>query len=107
MRTIIIKNNAPQDYDITDLFNFNITASGVVTISDYFSEKEISGSNFLIEKIAEAVFTVNNGEEDLNPSDGVKYCIGEKAEVRICSEYRDRSGKLRVHQTSRKLGTMI
>lgn len=106
-RTLILKNNTNDTHVITDLFNFEVTASGTVVLSDYFKQTEISESDVLIDKIASSVFTVNDGEEDLSVSDGVKYCTAALSHINIDGEYRDRSGKLRVHQTSRKLGTVI
>lgn len=118
MSTIIIKNNHNQAYDLTDLFSYHVVASGIVTLSDYFDSYEIARSTDLAIKVAEGTFTVNNGIDDLTPIAGVNHCLGKNIDVNITSsstslgvdilgEYRDRSGKLRVHQTSRKLGTMI
>lgn len=118
MTTIIIKNNDDQDYTINSLFGYIITASGVVTLSNYFEDYEIARANDLIDKVADGTFMVNNGIEDLLPVEGVRYCLGKnmdvsiaksdiKIEVDISDELRDRSGKLRVHQTSRKIGTVI
>jgi hypothetical protein len=55
------------------------------------------------------VVSIHDGEDD--GVDDVQYVSIKEAEINIpvdiMDEYRDRSGKLRVHQTSRKLGTMI
>lgn len=118
MKTIIIKNNDNQDYALEDLRSFAITASGTVILSDFFSAQEIEAADDLIVRIAATSFTVNNGTDDLSPADGIRYCLGETWDVDIRStamtlpidisdELRDRSGKLRIHQTSRKTGTII
>jgi hypothetical protein len=107
MKTIIIKNNYNEDFEIPDLLNYLIPASGTEIISEIFDQEEISNSSFLIEKVAGSVFTVSNGLQDLTPLEGVHYCLHNIVETTLTSELRDRSGKLRVHQTSRKLGTTI
>ncbi len=107
MSTIIITNNTVNDIAITDLRSFEVTASGTETLSNYFNDVEISNSNDLIGMIADSTFTVNNGVEDLNSTAAAKYCLGHYSDVNLAEEYRDRSGKLRVHQTSRKLGMRI
>ncbi len=107
MFTLIITNNTDNNITIADLRDFNITASGVEILSDYFNELEISQSDDLAAYIADATFTVNDGIQDLTPAAGVKYCAGHYVDANLTAEYRDRSGKLRVHQTSRKLGMKI
>ncbi len=107
MSTLIITNNTDSTIEIIDLRSFVITASGTETLSDYFDDVEISKSDALIGYVADGTFTVNNGEEDLTPTAGAKYCLGHYSDVNLAAEYRDRSGKLRVHQTSRKLGLRI
>jgi len=104
---IIIKNNNTQDYEIGDLFKFLISSEEIVTITNYFSINEIKKSAQLISKIASGIFTVINEDIELSPIDGVSLCLGDLINVDLTKEYRDRSGKLRVHQTSRKLGTII
>jgi len=107
MSTIIITNNTASDVTIVDLRSFEMTASGTETLSDYFSNVEISNSDNLIGLVASEIFTVNNGIENLSPTTGVKYCLGKLFDVALPDEWRDRSGKLRVHQTSRRLGLGI
>lgn len=107
MSTLIITNNTASDIEITDLRSFEVVASGTETLSDYFSEVEMSNSDDLVGFVADETFTVNNGIEDLTPATGVKYCMGRYSDVNLIEESRDRSGKMRVHQTSRKLGTRI
>jgi hypothetical protein len=103
-KTVIIKNNTNEVQIIEDLLSFNITASGIVTLSDYFTSTEISDSNSLIQNISNETFTINNGIEDLDITDGIKYCTTTLHEVNIHGEYRDKSGKLRVHQTCKPEG---
>lgn len=116
--SIIVKNNDNQDYELTDLFSFLITASGVVNLTDYFEQTEIARSAMLINKVTDETFTINDGANDLSAIEGVHVVLGKNLDVKITAsdtkigvdisdELRDRSGKLRVHQTSRKIGTII
>ena len=107
MKTIIITNTTANDIEIEDLYSFLVTASGVETLSDYFVEVEIASSSDLIEAIAAGSFTVNDGIRNLTSVEAIKYCLGQFSDVNLIDEWRDRSGKLRVHQTSRKLGLAI
>jgi len=107
MSTIIIKNTTASNVEIVDLRGFLVTASGTETLSDYFSVYEIAKSDNLISYVADSTFTVNDGTADMPPTEGIKWCLGQFGEVKLFDEYRDRSGKLRVHQTSRKLGMRI
>jgi hypothetical protein len=107
MGALIITNNTDSNVVITDLRSFEVVASGTETLSDYFNVVEICNSDNLIAFIADETFTVNNGTEDLTPAKGAKYCLGNFSDVNLIDEYRDRSGKIRFHQTSRKLGTRI
>lgn len=106
-RIINLINNTDQLQIIPDLLNFQIPASGTATLSDFFNTIEISNSDDLIDALAKRIFIVNNGEVELTMTEGIKYCTTTLNQVDLHSEYRDRSGKLRVHQTSRKLGTMV
>lgn len=105
MSIVIITNNTDINKSITDLWSFEVTASGTETLSNYFSEVEISKSEDLMSMVLDNTFTVNNGTEDLTSNAGAKHCLGHYANVSLGDELRDRSGKLRIHQTSRKLGT--
>jgi hypothetical protein len=104
---IIVTNTTCSGIEIEDLHYFMIPVSGTETLTDYFSAVEIAGSNHLVSLVATGDLTVNNGVEDLTSSNGIKYCLGQFNEVNLFQENRDRSGKLRVHQTSRKLGLRI
>jgi hypothetical protein len=107
MSTLIITNNTDSGVSIADLRSFEVVASGTETLSDYFTQVEMSNSDNLISLVSDGTFTVNNGIEDLTPAKGAKYCLGRFFDVDLADEYRDRSGKLRVHQTSRKLGLRV
>lgn len=106
MNTIILINNTIEDIEL-DIRGFNIPASSSITITDYLTEREITQSTVLVSKIATGDISVSNGTTALSSTDGIKYCLGDFSNVSIVDEYRDLSGKLRVHQTSRKLGTAI
>jgi len=105
--SVIVTNNTASSVVIEDLNGFEITASGTENLTDYFTTYEISKSNSLINYVADVTFSINNGIRDLTSAEGVKFCLGEAYDIFIEGEYRDRSGKLRVHQTSRKLGLRI
>jgi len=105
--SVIVTNNTAAIITIQDLSGFEITASGTETLSTYFSSQEITLSDDLIGYIGNGTLSVNDGTKDLNTIDGIKFCLGKYSDVLIDGEYRDRSGKLRVHQTSRKLGLRI
>jgi len=107
MSVIKVINTTSVGVEISDLYSFEITASGTETLTDYFSNAEIAKSDDLITMVADETLIVNDGEEDLSISEGIKYCLGQISNVNIIKETRDRSGKLRVHQTSRKLGLGI
>ena len=107
MSPIIITNTTGADVSIDDLHGFEITASGTETLTDYFSAAEISTSNNLVSMISDGTFAVNDGTNDLSIAEGIKFCLGQFSDVNLVDEWRDRSGKLRVHQTSRKLGLSI
>jgi hypothetical protein len=104
---IIVTNTTYSGIEIEDLHYFMIPVSGTETLTDYFSAVEIAGSDHLISLVAAGDLVVNDGIEDLTSTNGIKYCLGQFNEVNLFQENRDRSGKLRVHQTSRKLGLRI
>lgn len=106
-RILSLTNTTAQLQTIPDLLNFEVPASGTVMLSDFFNIAEISNSDDLIAALANETFTVSDGENTFSVTDGIKYCTTTLNQVDLHSEYRDRSGKLRVHQTSRKLGTMV
>ena len=107
MGILIVKNNTSSDVILTDLRSFEVTASGTETLSDYFSVSEMANSGELLLAVADNTFTVNNGTEDLTAAVGAKHCLGTYSDVNLLEELRDTSGKLRVHQTSRKIGLRI
>ena len=107
MNVIKVINTTNNNVEIDDLCSFEITASGTEILTDYFSNTEISKSDNLITMVADGILIINDGEDNLSISEGIKYCLGQITNVNIIKETRDRSGKLRVHQTSRKLGLSI
>lgn len=63
---------------------------------------EIGQSNDLVKLISNEEIVVNDDIQDLSPADGIRHLSTDA----ILTGPKDRSGKIRVHQTSRKLGTM-
>ncbi|HLD90948.1 MAG TPA: hypothetical protein VI911_08050 [Patescibacteria group bacterium] len=106
MTTIILTNTTTEDIEL-DVRGFNIPASSTTTITDYLTDREVAQSEVLVAKVAVGDIAVSNGVTTFPTTEGIKYCLGEFSNVSIVDEYRDLSGKLRVHQTSRKLGTAI
>lgn len=104
---ITLRNNTDSDIEIEDLSSFLITASGTEVVTDYFSDGEITNSNDLIQYVGVSDIAVDSGSGYLEPAAAIKKLMGMLEEVKLHDEYRDRSGKLRFHQTSRKLGTRI
>jgi hypothetical protein len=98
-----VKNNTDSTLIIGDLGNLVINPGVTVDIGQIKALVDIAESNDLISHISSANLTVNNGERDLNTAEAIKYVTLHN----VLSDHRDRSGKLRVHQTSRKLGTII
>jgi hypothetical protein len=105
MATIIVKNTTSGNIEIDDLRSFLVVASGTETLSDYFSEAEISSSDDLMSLIASEDLTINNGDSDLSVSNGIKYCLGHYSDVNLLSEVRNADGKLIMQETSRVMGT--
>jgi hypothetical protein len=98
-----VTNNTESVLIIGDLGNLAIGAGATIDIGQGRTLADIAESNDLISHISSSNLSVNNGERDLNPAEAVKYVTLHN----VLSEHRDRSGKLRVHQTSRKFGTII
>jgi hypothetical protein len=100
---INVKNVTDSTLMIRDLGNVVLNPNTTTDIGAVRSLADIAESDDLIEFITSSKITVNNGDRDLSTNEAVKYVTAHNVLV----EYRDRSGKLRVHQTSRKLGTRI
>ena len=102
---MIINLRNTKDYlvVVNDLANLAISSLDTVDLLANSSLNDIAESDDLIDKISKGILVVNNGDKDLGTAEAIKYVTLHN----ILSEHRDRSGKLRVHQTSRKLGTVI
>jgi len=100
---INLRNTTESVIIIDDLANLTISSLAVLDVLQYKSLSDVARSDTLVEKITHGIIVVNDGNKDLTPAEAVKYVTLHNVLV----EHRDRSGKLRVHQTSRKLGTMI
>ena len=94
-----------KDFTVTlrDLGNLTINSLSIINLLEFRSLNDVADSEDLVDKIVDGTLLINNGEKDLTKSEAIKYVTLQN----ILNEHRDRSGKLRVHQTSRKLGTMI
>jgi hypothetical protein len=98
-----VTNNTESVLIIGDLGNLAISSGATVDIGQQKSLTDIAESNDLITHISSSNVSINNGERDLSSAEAIKYITLHN----VLSEHRDRSGKLRVHQTSRKFGTII
>jgi hypothetical protein len=100
---IILKNTTSDPLEIKDLNSFYIEGSAQVDIAQQFPLHKIASSNYLVTLISNGTLVVNDGEKDLATADAIKYV---SSHVQLIGP-KDRSGKIRIHQTSRKLGTVI
>lgn len=101
---MIINVRNTKDYLVTiEDLDITLVANETKDLLEYKLLADISASESIISLIADGSIIVNNGEKDLNKNEGLKYIAFHNTLV----EPRDRSGKLRVHQTSRKFGTVI
>lgn len=101
-------------YDISKL-NREIASSNITIAIDYISGDETSVDIFFKAELSNEELIILNGiiishdgiddYVDYTPVSIVGTEINQP--IKILDEYRDRSGKLRVHQTSRKLGLRI
>lgn len=99
---INVRNNTDHLVTIKDL-GITLVEDETKDLLEYKLLADISASESIISLIADGSVIINNGEKDLNKNEGLKYIAFHNTLV----EPRDRSGKLRVHQTSRKFGTII
>jgi len=97
---ILAKNNTASEIVINDLGGQVIPASGEVDLALENQLYRIAGSDDLVEKISSGDITINDGQQDFNAADGVKYAVLHPTTIGP----KDPSGKLRVHQTSRNAG---
>lgn len=99
---LILKNTKNFILNIDDL-SLILHPSEVVNISEKFTTFEIASSNDLVSNVASGNILVNDGTNDLTITEAIRYCTMHT----VIDGPRDRSSKLRVHQTARALGTMI
>lgn len=100
---INLRNTTESVIILDDLANLAISSLSTLDVLQHRELSDIAESNTLIEKVVQGTLIVNNGTKDLMPAEAIKYITLHN----VLLEHRDRSGKLRVHQTSRKLGTVI
>ena len=100
---INLTNTTDAIITLNDLGRLSINAGATIDIAQVKSLADIAESDDLLAKISDTSILVNDGTNDLTSSAAIKYVTLHN----ILNEPRDRSGKLRVHQTSRKLGTRI
>lgn len=100
---VIVKNASLDAYQIADLNGFSIPPQEEIDLGKEFPLYRIAESADLIKAIATQALVVNDGVQDLTVTDATRYV----AQHGIIQGPKDRSGKLRVHQTSRKFGTII
>lgn len=99
--TTYIKNITDTIITIKDM-GYSIPPLTTVNSQDCCNNVELSKSDDLISKVSIGSIKINDGNNDLSISAGIKHILGHKMDY-----ITDISGKQRVHQTSRKLGTRI
>jgi hypothetical protein len=100
---INLTNNTDTIVTINDLGRININPGSTIDIALTKSLGDISNSNDLVELIGNGSIVVSNSINTFSKTTAIQYVSLHN----VLNEPRDRSGKLRVHQTSRKFGTMI
>ncbi len=98
---INLKNNTQEIINLVDI-GIIIPPNETYVIDTKEKKYEIATSDDLIKLISDQKIIVNDDINNLSPTDGIR-AISTDA---ILTGPKDRSGKIRVHQTSRKLGTM-
>lgn len=74
--TVIIKNDSTADITIEDL-GLPISVGDQITLSNHFSYDEITGSDDLRELVANTVIVVNDGTNDFDAYDGVRWITSQ------------------------------
>ncbi len=100
---VLAKNQSENITYIEDLGSFEIPGLGEMDLAKYFPLHSLADSSSLATLIGDGTLIINNGEQDLSPADALSHVTTHSVMVGP----KDRSGKLRVHQTSRKLGLRI
>ncbi len=98
---INLKNNTEEIINLVDI-GIVIPPNEAYVIDTKEKKYEIATSDNLIKLISDQKIIVNDDINNLSPTDGVRAISTDV----ILTGPKDRSGKIRVQQTSRKLGTM-
>jgi hypothetical protein len=101
--SVIAKNSTSTIVNINDI-SVSLPPTGSINLTLDIPKREIANSNDLVDKISSGVVIINDGINDLNPSDGIRLCSSLIGEVTI-GVPTDNSGKHVVHETSRPIGT--
>jgi len=96
-----VRNTTGGDVVIRDLGMFTIAAGETEDILDQLPLYRIADSKGLLEKVLDGSLVVNNGEVDMTAAEGAIYLALQPVAIGP----KDPSGKMRVHQSSRPLGT--
>ncbi len=103
MATVIALNTTTNGIYINDLGEDILFPGSAVCLSDYYPLSAISKSSLLLNKVLMGDVAISNGISYYPSADGVEYLRSFTTTLNP----KDRSGKIRVHQTSRKLGLSI
>lgn len=114
--TYLIEQFPNNKYDLSKL-DREIRASDIAVSLNYLAGSEVDIDIFFRAELESkdhttlsGIVAVHDGEDDSVDYQPVKIVDADaavKLSTDLVDEWRDRSGKLRVHQTSRKLGTII
>ncbi len=103
MATVIALNTTASGIYLNDLGEDILSPGYPVCLSDYYPLTAISRSYILLNKVLSGEIAISDGTNYQPSADGVEYLRSFTTTLNP----KDRSGKIRVHQTSRKLGLAI
>ena len=73
MKTIIARNNTSNNIYYRYLDGITITASGILTLSDYFSPFTLAIAEELLDDVTSGDISINDGTNYLSSAEGVEY----------------------------------
>jgi len=102
MSNLIVRNTTNTVININDI-SVTIPPLEEINILEQLSETELAISNDILQLISSGLLIVNDGIKDYDSSNAIRLITGHT----IASVTDRKSGKIRVHQTSRQFGTYV
>lgn len=96
------KNTTQSTVTLNDLGGFSIESNATINLLLYFKTYELSNSTNLLELISDGSLQISDETVTYSSVEAIKFVTLQN----VLSGPKDRSGKFRVHQTSRPLGTV-